>query len=127
MGEESVMGAEEPGEEEEGHSRDDKGSSDGAVQPGGEMEPQQGAEGGMEYGEGKDDRQADGEQMCRGAREDEHGHDEDCPDGFEGADDNHGEKRHQGVVDDSGVDAQRKGERGVEGTNEEFFVKNPHE
>ena len=34
------MGAEEPGEEEEGHSRDDKGSGDGAIQPGGEMESQ---------------------------------------------------------------------------------------
>ena len=40
MGEESVVGAEEPGEEEEGHSGDDEGAGDGAVQPDGEMESQ---------------------------------------------------------------------------------------
>lgn len=55
MGEESVVGAEEPGEEEEAHAGDDEGAGDGAVEPCGQMKSQQGAEGGVNYGEGEDD------------------------------------------------------------------------
>ena len=40
MGEESVMGTQQPGEKEEAHSGDNEGTGDGAVQPDGEMESQ---------------------------------------------------------------------------------------
>ena len=56
FGEETVMWAEEPSEEEEAHSGYDKGAGNGTVEPGCKVESHQCTEEGVDDGEAHDDR-----------------------------------------------------------------------
>ena len=56
FGEETVMWAEEPSEEEEAHSGHDKGAGNGAVEPGCKVESHQRTKEGVDDGEPHDYR-----------------------------------------------------------------------